>query len=606
MGNAKTIILFHGRIKRRFKKPEKSPVKTGPFAAPNTGMPEMGDSARLTPIQRRKTRPLPCPSIEMPRLRVRFKTNAPEKVRRVFVPIAEPKKNPILSEENIVPKGHKIIWGYNSWSGECALGSASERMRDKWDYFYSATITQRSDLMREVQQAVAAAAVVLALILGAGPSIVYASMAVKPIEAGAVRAVDVYCEGVYMGMVPDEQSLQARLHDIEIELHDIYDMDVVVGSNLTYKPTVSSNLPAACLDETLDQVVAQLDVQVRASIITVDGEVYGHLRSHAEAQDILDRILEEGKSAVKSSASEVEVVGFAEDVQIEEGDIYYKELDNQDEVYESLTCMQDAQQDYTVQSGDSLWGIADMFAMSVDDLREMNPALGDRLSVGAQVLVHHADRVLDILTAETVTYDTEIPYQIIEEKRDNLYTTQSLLVRAGSSGVDRVTARVYRCNGVEQSREILAETVVSEPVDRVVAVGTMEPALYVDNSRGDGRYIWPAQGQLTSLFGTRWGRMHTGIDIANLKGTPIYAADSGTVIYSARKSGYGNLIIIYHGDGRETYYGHLSAYAASSGDAVEKGQLVGYMGSTGNSTGNHLHFEIRINGTPQNPLNYLD
>jgi murein DD-endopeptidase MepM/ murein hydrolase activator NlpD len=116
--------------------------------------------------------------------------------------------------------------------------------------------------------------------------------------------------------------------------------------------------------------------------------------------------------------------------------------------------------------------------------------------------------------------------------------------------------------------------------------------------------IWPVTGPITSGFGWRWGRMHEGIDIGVPCGTPIHAAASGTVIYAGWMSGYGNFVIIDHGGGLATAYAHQSAIYVSGG-FVSQGQVIGAVGSTGHSTGCHLHFEVRINGTPVNPLNYL-
>jgi murein DD-endopeptidase MepM/ murein hydrolase activator NlpD len=117
--------------------------------------------------------------------------------------------------------------------------------------------------------------------------------------------------------------------------------------------------------------------------------------------------------------------------------------------------------------------------------------------------------------------------------------------------------------------------------------------------------IWPVQGVLTSPFGMRWGRMHEGIDIGAPTGTPIYAAAGGTVNYAGWEGGYGNLTVIDHGNGLATAYGHQSQLAVSSGQTVSRGQVIGYVGSTGHSTGPHLHFEVRVNGVPNDPLAYL-
>lgn len=119
--------------------------------------------------------------------------------------------------------------------------------------------------------------------------------------------------------------------------------------------------------------------------------------------------------------------------------------------------------------------------------------------------------------------------------------------------------------------------------------------------------IRPVSGVLTSRFGYRWGRGHKGIDIGASKGTPIKAAAGGTVTLSqyGYNGGYGNYVIISHGNGVQTVYGHCSSLKATTGQKVSQGQVIATVGSTGDSTGNHLHFEVRVNGVAQNPLNYV-
>jgi murein DD-endopeptidase MepM/ murein hydrolase activator NlpD len=117
--------------------------------------------------------------------------------------------------------------------------------------------------------------------------------------------------------------------------------------------------------------------------------------------------------------------------------------------------------------------------------------------------------------------------------------------------------------------------------------------------------IWPVQGPVTSPFGWRWGRMHEGIDIGVPYGTPIHAAASGTIIYCGWEGGYGNLTVIDHGGNLATAYGHQSSIGVTCGQQVSQGQVIGYVGSTGHSTGPHLHFEVRINGSPVDPMGYL-
>jgi len=133
---------------------------------------------------------------------------------------------------------------------------------------------------------------------------------------------------------------------------------------------------------------------------------------------------------------------------------------------------------------------------------------------------------------------------------------------------------------------------------------TSPPATSPPPPATGGSLMWPTSGVLTSTFGWRWGAMHQGIDIGANTGTPIYAAESGTVFFSGWMGGYGNLILIDHGDGRVTAYAHQSRLAVSGGP-VGRGQLIGYVGSTGDSTGPHLHFEVRVNGRAVDPMQYL-
>lgn len=116
--------------------------------------------------------------------------------------------------------------------------------------------------------------------------------------------------------------------------------------------------------------------------------------------------------------------------------------------------------------------------------------------------------------------------------------------------------------------------------------------------------IWPVHGPVTSEYGPRWGGFHPGIDIGVPTGTPIHAAKSGQVIFAGWESGYGNFVLIDHGGGMVTGYAHQSQIASSQGENVSQGQVIGYVGSTGDSTGPHLHFEVRINGSTQNPRDY--
>jgi murein DD-endopeptidase MepM/ murein hydrolase activator NlpD len=139
---------------------------------------------------------------------------------------------------------------------------------------------------------------------------------------------------------------------------------------------------------------------------------------------------------------------------------------------------------------------------------------------------------------------------------------------------------------------------------KIRAASTGNPSGTVATASAAG-LIWPVQGPITSPFGPRWGGFHPGIDIGIPEGTPIHAAAAGTVIYCGWESGYGNLVVLDHHNGIATAYAHQSQIEVSCNQNVDQGQVIGLSGCTGFCTGPHLHFEVRVNGVPVDPLGYL-
>jgi murein DD-endopeptidase MepM/ murein hydrolase activator NlpD len=202
----------------------------------------------------------------------------------------------------------------------------------------------------------------------------------------------------------------------------------------------------------------------------------------------------------------------------------------------------------------------------------------------------------------------------IEAARDAIATERDALAGARSAVQKRqsklVTVRrdreaaLAKINESEQHLEGEVAEIRAE-----IALRSGLPALPAGPIRyGSGHLIWPVDGPVVSGFGMRWGRMHTGIDIAVPEGTPIRAADAGTVALVQSESesgGYGNFTCIDHGEGLETCYAHQSSVAVSAGETVSQGQVIGYTGCTGHCFGPHLHFEVRVGGVPTDPLGYL-
>jgi murein DD-endopeptidase MepM/ murein hydrolase activator NlpD len=183
--------------------------------------------------------------------------------------------------------------------------------------------------------------------------------------------------------------------------------------------------------------------------------------------------------------------------------------------------------------------------------------------------------------------------------------TQQLISSQQQLATARESKRDTLSNVQTSEREFLHEVEGLQAASQALAAKLRASASSGPSHVSSSGFIWPVSGPITSPFGWRWGRMHEGIDIGVPSGTPIHAAAAGTVVYCGWMSGYGNLVAIDHGGGLSTAYGHQSSIAAGCGQSVGQGDVIGYVGCTGHCFGPHLHFEIRVNGTPVDPLGYL-
>ena len=242
----------------------------------------------------------------------------------------------------------------------------------------------------------------------------------------------------------------------------------------------------------------------------------------------------------------------------------------------------------------------------LDAINESDQALAERvrsLRDEAKKLVRV--RKISKLTIEKARDQIAAREQRLEVTRSTLESREGALVSARAK-------RRQALNGVQGERdeheEVAADLRAAIAQEIAEATGGMPlPAGPLPSPSAAG-FIWPIEGTLSSGFGYRWGRMHEGIDIAAAEGTPIRAAADGTVILMQSEyesGGYGNYTCIDHGGGLSTCYAHQSSFATSVGAQVSQGDLIGYVGNTGHSYGAHLHFEVRINGAPTDPLGYL-
>lgn len=349
-------------------------------------------------------------------------------------------------------------------------------------------------------------------------------------------------EGAVIGYAEDKTAYAAALNDVNSELTENFGLGAAITKDVHATLTIAKRSDITDGKEFRENVAALSDLMVDADMLVVDGQ---------------------------------ELVGFASKDELDTAvDNFIKSVSEENS---TVTVMSD------ISSAEKY-----VPASKVTTLENANDILG-------------GENGLKVQTVTNVTYDEEIPYTTQEVNDDSVFEGETQIETAGVNGVRTINAVVTAINGVEMGREILSDIVTAEPVTEVVKIGTH----HIPTGVGSGEFAFPTSGTITSHFGARWNRQHKGMDIANSTGTDIRAADEGVVSYSGQMNGYGNIIIIDHKNGYKTYYGHCSELYKNVGDIVEKGTVIAAMGSTGNSTGPHLHFEIRVDDEAVDPEGYV-
>jgi len=356
-----------------------------------------------------------------------------------------------------------------------------------------------------------------------------------------------------------------------------------------------------------DKLVAvcknKLDWTTDTSAIMIDGKPVVYLASREEAQKLLEDLqtfyLPDDGAEIKIENSE-----FKEDVQIVAVQGSIQQLQTREEALTLLTQGQEEIVEHTVQKGESLWTIARENDLTVAELQEMNPSLkGTYLQPGDILNLTKIEPLVTVASTATMTIEEKVPYKVVYENDSSIWTGQQKVKEEGKNGTREVTYRLTLANDLELERQVLAQKVITEPQAKIVRKGT-KVMVASRGSGGSGLLKWPIRGKITSSYGA--GRGHTGIDIDGSTGDPVFAAGSGTVIFAGWKGNYGKCVDVDHGQGLTTRYAHLNAIDVSVGQKVSTQSVLGKVGSTGRSTGSHLHFEVRVNGRYKNPLNYLD
>ena len=408
-----------------------------------------------------------------------------------------------------------------------------------------------------------------------------------------------------------------RVLDERLLANGITDLDLAY--ELSYRLTDSTTVKKADVDACVELLYSRsVNSYVRGYVIAVEGIEIAACATYAEAEEVVNAFKKHIVEQVQASR------GDGKDEQIE--------LTTEFEI-RSVFCKRDR-----------IATAADINRVMINAGGTYDPDSADgisdsRVTANGSLSILYADKNLDFglikneiqaplsendfsfnmsglnsaIEYKTViveTYSEIIGYETIYLESADLYLGETRIEYPGENGLSENVYEVSYIDGVEVSRKLVSSTVVSQPKARVELVGTKEQP----STEPTGAFMWPVNVNfvITSYFGSYRhqfdapGTYHYGLDIAGMRiGTPIYAADGGTVIFAGSNGSYGIMVKIRHEEGVETYYAHMRRTTVKVGDKVYKGQQIGEIGMTGVTTGPHVHFEVRIGGKPVNPIDYL-
>lgn len=454
------------------------------------------------------------------------------------------------------------------------------------------------------------------------------------VERNTFEFYHVYMNGAAVGTVetPDsvDQLIAAETMEIQQanpEINMILDTgEITYEQGSAFKAVPETEATLAKLAKSFTSHAVGVEVKI-------DGKVIGVVKDQATADGILKRVQskfapelaaaskssktvttlsynKDGKVEAKADdAAAAELtepgrvmteVAFVEEVQVASVATDPSKIAQGEALYKRIIEGSTKPTKYVVQAGDCVGCIAQKFDISPQVIYENNPWIeDDKITIGDELDLTVLMPELTVRTTENLVELEKIAAPVEVRKNAKMRVGESKVVKQGVEGTQRLTYTITKENGYVVTEELVNKEVILEPIAEIVEKGTM-----VVLGEGTGRFMIPVKSyRITSKYGQRWGRLHSGIDFIGNKS--ILASDSGVVEYVGSRTGTGKTIIINHQNGYKTLYGHLSSYSVSKGDKVEKGDKIGVMGNTGNSTGTHLHFEIHKNGTPQNPMKYL-
>ena len=369
---------------------------------------------------------------------------------------------------------------------------------------------------------------------------------------------------------------------------------LAVSDQVMTESEVADAILRASSDEIGDGTAVYIDGNL--SFVTTEGD---HLRAY------LDAI----KAPYEDAFDANRRVEFVHDIRLVDGVYFLSSIVPYDTVISTLSAVTPAAT-YTVpEDGQTAAEAAESAGVDLTTLQAYNTGLEDgdtELTAGTTLaLAQPVTELLQVKVIERQTYVEDVQYDTIETESEDYSFGERVVLQSGQNGRQEVVQDVTYIGGVPVQTDIVQINMLEAPVTEQVAVGT-RLASGMTAQVGSGTFYWPVPQY---RYVSRWmSASHKGADIVAPYGTPIIASDSGVVQTAGWHNhpyGYGNYVIIDHGNGWTTLYGHMSSIAVTAGEAVEAGQIIGYVGNTGYSFGNHCHFEMYYNGSLVSARNYF-
>lgn len=409
----------------------------------------------------------------------------------------------------------------------------------------------------------------------------------------------VYVNGSKEFALKHKADLQKALNKIEAGAEKRCRQELELSSKVECKKGFISRNQLVSSKEAEKKLATVLEFKAPAAAIIVNGKTIAYVESKAAANSLINRLKKEYSQP--EQGEKLTAVAFAEKVKIKEEKVAVKKLVALDKAYELIRTGTSNPEKYIVKEGDNLWLIARRNDMYVDDIVKANGLTTENLQLEQELILAKSKPYINVITQVKGEKKEVIPYEtkVIVDKNS---PSSIRIKQEGQNGERQIAYTASKRNGVIEKTNVIEEKILKAAVDKVIIKGNRVTQIASRGGGGSGSLDWPTYGPITQYYK---GSRHTGIDIGGRTGQAIRAADSGYVSFTGYQGSYGKLVIVDHNNGIVTKYAHCSSINVSTGQRVGKGETIAALGSTGRSTGPHLHFEVLVSGSPTNPLNYL-